>query len=299
MTVDNLSPGNNYVVAVSGGVDSVVLLHKLMQATPPMHRLVVAHFDHGIRPDSRLDRIFVQDLAKSYSLPFEFEEGNLGPDASEAKARDARYAFLYRVQQKYAATAVITAHHQDDMLETAIINMLRGTNRRGISSLASTDTVRRPLLSYSKKSLIGYAKRHRLEWREDYSNADQRYLRNYVRHTILPKASNTNRAKMVEHINKLMRLNAEIDAGLEAYIHNDADYPSLNRDQFILLPHPVACEIVALWLRHAGVRSYDTRTLNRLVVGAKTLPIGSLVSIDKYHWLEIRGTSLALIPTDR
>src|SRR3990172_5722177 len=125
-----------YVVAVSGGVDSVVLLHLLVQKGQraegrgqSKYNFIVAHFDHGIREDSKLDRELVQELAKKYNLPFVYNQGNLGPKASEATARDARYAFLNKVKDSVSAQAIITAHHQDDVLETAIINLLRGTNR--------------------------------------------------------------------------------------------------------------------------------------------------------------------------
>src|SRR5487761_779794 len=127
-----LAPGK-YVVAVSGGVDSVVLLHIL--AGIPNNELVVAHFDHGVRPDSVADRQFVQDLAVPLNFPFEFAEGKLGAKASEALARAKRYEFLRATQRKHQAAGIVTAHNQDDVLETAIINILRGTARRGLGSL--------------------------------------------------------------------------------------------------------------------------------------------------------------------
>src|SRR5437764_343012 len=127
-------PGK-YVVAVSGGVDSVALLDMLARSDDL--KLVVAHFDHGIRKDSAKDRKFVEDLAKNYDLPFVYEEGHLGSGTSEAVARGARYDFLHRVKKSHGAQAIITAHHQDDVLETAIINLLRGTGRKGLTSLTS------------------------------------------------------------------------------------------------------------------------------------------------------------------
>src|SRR6185369_2891937 len=116
-------PGK-YVVAVSGGVDSMVLLELLRQK--PKLELIVAHFDHGIRPESGEDRKLVQRIAKHYELPFVYVEGHLGASASEALAREARYAFLRKVQAEQGAEAIITAHHQDDMLETAIMDLMRG-----------------------------------------------------------------------------------------------------------------------------------------------------------------------------
>src|SRR6266540_5641084 len=150
----SVKPGK-YVVAVSGGVDSMVLLHMLHQG--PGLQLIVAHFEHGIRPDSDSDRKLVEAAAKHYGLPFRFAHGNLGPQASEAAARQARYAFLRMVQKESGAQGVITAHHQDDLIETAIINLLRGTGRKGLSALASTDDLIRPLLAATKADIYDAA----------------------------------------------------------------------------------------------------------------------------------------------
>src|ERR1039458_1834138 len=149
-----------YIVAVSGGVDSVALLD-IMSRQPELD-LIVAHFDDGIRTDSAKDRIFVGDLATKYGYLFEFEEGKMGSSTSEAEARLARYDFLERARNKHQAAAIVTAHHQDDVIETAILNLYRGTGRRGLSSLGSTDLIKRPLLAISKQELIDYAKSRNL-----------------------------------------------------------------------------------------------------------------------------------------
>ena len=128
-----LKPGK-YVLAVSGGVDSIVLLDLLAKEIE-RDNLVVAHFDHGIRQGSATNREFVEGLAKNYGLEFFYEEGELGAKASEALARTKRYEFLNKIKKQTESDAIITAHHQDDVLETIIINLLRGTGRKGLSSL--------------------------------------------------------------------------------------------------------------------------------------------------------------------
>lgn len=163
-------------MAVSGGVDSVALLHALQEA--PGVDLVVAHFDHGIRDDSYQDAAFVKDLAQSYKLPFESRREELGSGASEELARSQRYAFLREVALNHNAT-IITAHHADDTIETIAINLTRGTGWRGLAVLDS-DVVR-PLLHVSKTDIIAYAKKHHLTWREDSTNASDAYLRNRIR----------------------------------------------------------------------------------------------------------------------
>jgi tRNA(Ile)-lysidine synthase len=149
----NLEPGV-YVVAVSGGVDSVVLLNMLSMQSDL--KLVVAHYDHGTRKDSENDRHFVDNLAKTYHLPFVFDMGTLGYDASEAIARTYRYQFLEKVRTATGARAILTAHHQDDLLETMFINVLRGTGRKGISPMQTNTYVTRPLLGMTKQMLLDY-----------------------------------------------------------------------------------------------------------------------------------------------
>ena len=165
-----------YVVAVSGGVDSVVLLHML--AKRPNAELVVAHFDHGIRSDSASDALFVADLAGNYGLPFESKREELGKGASEDLARTRRYEFLRHVAKKYDAK-IVTAHHGDDAVETVAINLTRGTGWRGLAVLDSD--VIRPLMDMSKQDILAYAKKHKLEWREDSTNSSDVYLRNRIR----------------------------------------------------------------------------------------------------------------------
>lgn len=164
------------VVAVSGGVDSVVLLDMLVATGE--HDLMIAHFDHGIREDSAEDARFVAGLARNYGLPFETRREELGAGASEELARTRRYAFLRQVAKKYESQ-VTTAHHMNDIAETIAINLTRGTGWRGLAVLDSD--IYRPLLTQTKQELIDYALKHQLEWCEDSTNRSDAYLRNRLR----------------------------------------------------------------------------------------------------------------------
>jgi tRNA(Ile)-lysidine synthase len=165
-----------YIVAVSGGVDSMVLLDMMVRAGG--HELIVAHFDHGIRPDSRLDAQLVQNVAQQHGLQFETKREELGASAGEALARDRRYAFLRSLARKHDAT-IVTAHHLDDLVETVAINMTRGTGWRGLAVLDSG--MARPLIDMEKATLVEYARKRGIEWREDSTNATPAYLRNRIR----------------------------------------------------------------------------------------------------------------------
>lgn len=175
----------NYLIAVSGGVDSVVLLDKLVKNELPYSSgtFIVAHFDHGIRPDSAADAVFVRELAEHYGLAFETAREELGVSASEELARDRRYVFLRSVAKKHNAR-IVTAHHADDIVETIAINLTRGTGWRGLAVLNSSD-IERPLLDTSKAQLIEYAKSKQLTWREDSTNSDTKYLRNDLRQKLV------------------------------------------------------------------------------------------------------------------
>lgn len=210
-----MSDVKKYVVAVSGGLDSIVLLDVLknnrlselthFQLPTSNFQLIVAHFDHGIRKDSSTDEDFARGVAGEYGLTYLSQRAELGEDASEEQARTMRYNFLRQCCKTHNAQ-LITAHHQDDLIETIIINLIRGTGWRGLVSLNSDEFVIRPFLSTPKPALLSYAQEHHLTWREDSTNSNQNYLRNYVRLTLLPKMYEAD----PDSKNKLLQINMQI-----------------------------------------------------------------------------------------
>lgn len=295
MDVD-LAPGK-YVVAVSGGVDSVVLLNIL--ASKKGFGLTVAHFDHGIRDDSSLDRKLVGELADNLKLPFVYEEGELGPGASEAIARKARYEFLESVRHAAGAEGLITGHHQDDLIETAIINILRGTGRKGLAPMLNSSRANRPLLHIPKRQIIEYAKSQGLAWIEDSTNLDTSYTRNYVRHKILSRFSNDQRQQLLQYIMVANELNQEIDTQLATYLRSGPSVNQIDRESFVMLPHIVAREVLAAWLRDQGLRDFDGKLLERLVIVAKTAPAGKYADVNSRLVMHISNDKLALMGRDR
>lgn len=286
-------PGT-YVVAVSGGVDSMTLLNLLSNLLEV--KLIVAHFDHGIRSDSEKDKELVQAAAQHLGMPFVFDEGRLGPKASEATARQARYDFLQKVKKAAGAKAIITAHHQDDAIETAMINLLRGTNRRGLSSLKDRPDVIRPMLDIPKSEIIEYAKQHKLAWHEDVSNQDETYLRNYIRHQIVPKLTEAQRHQLIKHLNDIRQLNDSIDKILDEQLN---DQVKLDKQWFLQLSHNMAREIMAAWLRKNDVTEIDKKRLELLVRAAKTFKPGKSIDVNKTVVMEVGQKELALKTVER
>lgn len=289
--------GGRYVVAVSGGVDSIVLL-ELLRRNPDLE-LIVAHYDHGIREDSKEDRRLVQAVAKKHGLQFVYDEGQLGPETSEAAARKARYDFLHRVREVSKANGIITAHHQDDLVETAVLNLLRGTGRRGLTSLKTTETVKRPLLHLQKSDLIKFAQDNDLEWREDSTNQDTKYLRNYVRHVVLSKLSAEDQKALVDIINNAKKYNEEIDSLLSTLLHVQPALNGLDRHWFIMLPNNIANEVMNEWLNRHEITNISKKLVNKLVMISKTAQSNRVADVDKNYILEILPKELRLTLINR
>lgn len=276
----SLPPGT-YIIAVSGGVDSMVLLD--VARSLPGVKLVVAHVDHGIRDDSHLDRELVKRIAMSHNLAFTATRLELGWGASEEVARTARYNFLRHIKERYAADAILTAHHANDVIETAVINLVRGTGWRGLSSLRSVHGIIRPFLGVSKAEIVAYARRHKLVWREDSTNNDSRYLRNKLRKHLACVPPN-----VLEQLHKIIvRQNIyaeQIDAATENWLSEFAleekHATTLPRYQLIMMPDNVAHELLQSVLRRKSGKSLQRPLVDRALLfckvakAGKTMPLG-------------------------
>ena len=197
------------LVAVSGGADSVCLLHALHQLAPFWQlSLHVAHVDHALRPDSADDAVFVAALAHNLQLPYYQTRLTTGivdddPRGQEAAARSARYGFLRQIANELGAPInLATAHHQDDQAETLLLHLIQGSGLAGLSGIAwvgelpdnQQPTVRlvRPLLGVSRAAVHEYLHAYGMTWREDSSNDDLAHMRNTLRHQVLPQLATIN-----------------------------------------------------------------------------------------------------------
>lgn len=255
-----------YIVAVSGGVDSVVLLDML--AKKGEHELIVAHFDHGIRPESDADARFVEALAANYGLAFEQKREELGKSASEELARQRRYEFLKDVARAHKGV-VVTAHHQDDVIETIAINLQRGTGWRGLAVLGNTE-VTRPLLAMTKKDLYAYALENKLEWVEDESNASNAYLRNRLRRKLHTELAKTDRETLLDIWTKQLELKREIEQETTELLD---DKKSISRYFFMHVGESVALELLWALLAKRGL-SLTRPQRKRMLHAIKTMQPG-------------------------
>lgn len=183
-----LLPARTHVcVALSGGCDSVVLLRLLLD-TAARHELCVsaAHLDHRMRPGSGADCDWVAGLCRAWGVPLVAAAAR-EPLRSEADARRARYAFLEAAARSLGADVVATAHHADDQAETILLRLARGTGPPGLRGIAPVrGGIVRPLLGVWRHEIEAFARGRGLAWRTDPSNRDESFLRNRVRHGLLP-----------------------------------------------------------------------------------------------------------------
>ena len=263
-------PATPLLLAISGGRDSVALLHLLWEAG--FTQLILCHLNHGLRGDeSDGDAMFVQRLAKKYELPCEIEGAHVAALAQEQKisvetaAREARHAFLLRMAEKHDVWVVLLAHHAEDQVETILANLCRGS---GLAGLAGMHTVQRldsglhlvrPLLHVRRSEIDAYLKSKRFKFREDSSNTSPQHRRNRLRHEALPLLNDIFARDVAPQILRLGSLAEQDDdalhgqamAFLTADGHMKEDRSLLITPALLALHPAVASRVFALWLREA------------------------------------------------
>jgi len=193
-----LRMGNTVVVAVSGGADSVALLHLLADLRDEYALVLhVAHLNHRLRSDAGADAEFVRQTATKLGIPGTVEEADVSARAAAEKrsledaGRQARYEFFARVAGTLGAGGIATAHTQDDQVETVAMRLLQGAAWEALAGIPASRrlgaaTVVRPLIETTRAEILRYLQDRRIAWRDDPTNRDQRFLRNWVRLTWLP-----------------------------------------------------------------------------------------------------------------
>jgi tRNA(Ile)-lysidine synthase len=183
--------GKNLLLAISGGLDSMVMVH-LFHKLP--FEIAIAHCNFQLRGlESFEDQKFIQDYAEANEIQMfltQFDTEAFANDyklSTQVAARELRYNWFYELLETESYDYILTAHHADDNLETFLINLVRGTGLDGFTGIPSQNgKVIRPLLIFSRSEIEQYAKENTIEWREDSSNATDKYLRNNIRHNLVP-----------------------------------------------------------------------------------------------------------------
>jgi tRNA(Ile)-lysidine synthase len=184
---------SRYHLALSGGLDSSVLLHLLAELRPRLPcELNAIHVHHGLQPQADSWQLYCEQLCGKYDIPLQSVQLSLNVNSGEsveAVAREARYKALAACMGE--GELLLTAQHQDDQAETLLLQLLRGSGPAGLAAMPplarfGLGWLVRPLLDYSRHSLEIYAREHELTWQEDPSNQDQRFDRNFIRHQVMP-----------------------------------------------------------------------------------------------------------------
>lgn len=279
------------IVAVSGGIDSMALLDMMVKQASRQF-LIVAHVDHGIRSDSHDDAVFVEQAAYHYKLPFATTKLQLQPGVSEEAARQARYAWLSQIRRDYGAVSVVTAHHQDDVIETIFLNLIRGTGWRGLASIRNKETLRRPLLNMSKAEIIEYALKHNLKWHDDSTNQDVRLTRNYIRHLLVPRLTAKQRTALIALWRSQCTLREQIESVLAEVYTAAKNDDGLSRYWLVMSDPKVQDEVVQLWLG----RSLQRATLERLRHFIATARNGAICPVEGDLRLSLEHNRLVVKP---
>ena len=186
--LNNLEKTRPVVLALSGGVDSMVLFDLLMKME---FNVVIAHVNHHKREESIIEEQYIRKLSSETNSLVEVFDYYHEDNNFQAEAHNQRYNFFYEVAKKYNASAIITAHHYQDNLETIIMNIIKGSNLYGYGGIKEASTyndilVIRPLIEIHKEDIYKYAKENNITYFEDSSNNEDLYLRNRIRHHIIP-----------------------------------------------------------------------------------------------------------------
>lgn len=189
-----ITPGSTIIVGLSGGPDSVFLLHYLAWLAPQKNlTLIAAHLDHGWRTESVQDAQFCQELTVQYNTPFILKHlkdtlvSFKSSGSKEELGRKARRAFFEQVAKEHNAQAIALAHHADDQMETFIMRIIRGASLTGLAGMKTKEGLYiRPLLNLNKQEILDYLHEHQIPYVTDASNQSDEYLRNRIRNQVIP-----------------------------------------------------------------------------------------------------------------
>lgn len=262
----NLLQSKNLLLAVSGGIDSMVLLDLMRRLE---FNLTVAHCNFSLRAsESDLDENFVVNYCKQNNIPVYIKRFDTKKYAFENKqsiqvsARELRYQWFLELKEKHRYDYIITAHHLDDSLETFFINLSRGTGIEGLTGIRESENIIRPLLGFSRVEIEEYAAENHIEWREDASNQSDKYLRNKIRHQIVPFFKELNPdflnsfSKTISYLQEVQSFSDEVSEEILYKLlveENNRNYLKINE----LLKYKSYKYILYRWLSQYGFTAWN------------------------------------------
>ena len=279
------SPEERCLIGVSGGRDSVALLHQLYSAG--FRQLIVCHLDHALRAESLADGRFVAELASKLDYEFVLAREDVATLAEhqrqslETAAREARYAFFARVATERECPRLFLAHHADDQVETLLFNLFRGTATSGLAGMSPMSTrvvgglelrISRPLLGTWREEIDAYIASHQLAFVEDNSNTDRRFSRNRLRHEIIPALEQS----FGREIRRTIWRTAEILRAEDEFLDGLLDVadlaPEINASDLQARPLALQCRFLHAWLKLQGVPNVGFAEVEgvRALLGSRT-----------------------------
>ena len=244
-----ITPGDHIICAVSGGADSMALLWSMYLLRDKLEiRLSAAHFNHGLRgEESDADEAFVRNFCDRYDIPVFVGTGNVtaGKKGLEAAARDARYSFFAGLDGKIA-----TAHTADDNAETVLLHLIRGTGLKGLGGIAPVrGQILRPMLNVTRRDVLALLEEYAIPYRTDSSNETDAFLRNRLRHHVMPLLTQEN-PRLAENLSAMAQSLRQDEAVLEEMAAGDRGCVSHLRQ----LPPALRSRALEALLRDNGIR---------------------------------------------
>jgi tRNA(Ile)-lysidine synthase len=263
------SEGQTILLGLSGGPDSVFLVYFFIALQKKYNlKLVAAHIDHGWRTESQKDALFCKKLCAQFTIPFyekhvrDITSTKTASGSAESDARNARRTFFNEVAHQITADAIALAHHQDDRIETFFIRLVRGSGLSGLTSIKARSGIYiRPLLETGKSEILAYLHEHGIPYCIDSTNQDTDFLRNNIRHTLIPaytKLDTRAGENLVRTIEKLQQSDNFIEKIAHQYYQILVEGSWLDIEKFLALDPILQHRVLLLWIIDDGVQFTPT-----------------------------------------
>lgn len=286
-----IHPGDRVICAVSGGADSVALLFAMFLLREKLKiDLEAAHFNHQLRGnESDRDEKFVSQLCDRFDIPLHLGNGKIeaGKKGLEAAARDARYSFLMSLNGN-----ILTAHTANDNAETVLMHLVRGTGLKGLGGIAPINgRLLRPMLNVTRQEVLSFLDEYNLSYVEDSSNGTERFLRNRLRHSVMPLLEQEN-PSLAENLSAMAMRLREDERLLEELA---GKYSTVNVEELREMPESLRSRIIVNFLKGGGVTEPEAEhivAIERLIFSdkpsAKVMLGNGIIVARRYNLIEFQ-----------